>query len=445
LRSLRTNTAYPALSPEDDHATDPALAGLDRLRQLLGVETAVITRHLPDGARLVAASGKTHNLAEIAAWQDQAMAAQAPLVLANTAASAVRFFAGIPLAPGNDSTPLLLSLADRRPRSLALAHQLAALAIDVTSRATIARLAAKVAQNDARSDYLRRQFDRASATAMIGIWECNLADESLSWTNGVYDLFEFPRGSAISREQTLACYTPESRIAMQAARAEAIASCTDFSLVAEIITTTGKRRWMRLTGAVEADNGVAVRIFGMKQDITEEKLLSDRTRYLAEFDVMTGLANRGRFQNRLDDLDGIRHGGAIAGLLLVDLDGFKQVNDTYGHALGDECLKEAAMRLTECCGNVDLVARIGGDEFAVLVGNGLTPSDIRALGDVIVHTMRRPLVRSGQHIALAASVGVALRADGTSDDLFRQADLALYQAKAAGRNTSRLFEAAQAN
>lgn len=441
MRSLRTNTAYPIPSPDEDRA-DPALAGLDRLRRLLGVETAIITRHPPEGLRLLAASGDSQHLAGLATWQAQAVVTQAPLVLADTASGSVRFYAGIPLAPGTDNTPLLLSLADRRPRSLAMAHQLTALAIDVTSRATIARLAAKVAQHEARSDYLRRQFDRASATARIGIWECNLADESLSWTNGVYDLFEFPRGSVISREQTLACYAPESRAAMEAARAEAIANCTDFSLVAEIITTTGKRRWMRLTGAVEAENGIAVRIFGMKQDITEEKLLADRTRYLAEFDVMTGLANRSRFQNRLDDLDGARHGGAIAGLLLVDLDGFKQVNDTHGHALGDECLKEAAMRLTECCGNVQLVARIGGDEFAVLVGAGASAADIATLGETIVNAMARPLVRGGQRIALSASVGVAHHRGDTAENLFRQADIALYAAKAAGRNTSRVFEAA---
>ncbi|UJW85982.1 GGDEF domain-containing protein [Devosia sp. SL43] len=343
---------------------------------------------------------------------------------------------------GSDGAPLLLSLADRRSRSAAMAHRLAALAIDVTSRSTIARLSSRLAQNAARSDYLRRQFDRASATAKIGIWECDLSDGSLTWTNGVYDLFEIPRGSAIDRQTTLACYAQQSRIAMEAARAHAIATCTDFSVIAEIVTTKGKRRWMRLTGAVEAENGVAVRIFGMKQDITEEKLLADRTRYLAENDVMTGLANRSQFQNHLDDLDGRLRGRAISGLLLIDLDGFKQVNDTHGHALGDECLKEAAMRLTQCCGNVELVARIGGDEFAVLTGAGLMPSDVETLAETIVDAIGRPLVHGGHRIELGASVGVAHNTGGTSEDLFRRADMALYAAKGAGRNTSRVFRSA---
>ena len=134
------------------------------------------------------------------------------------------------------------------------------------------------------------------------MWQCDLSDNKLFWTNGVYDIFEISRTTPVTRELTLGFYKPESRVAMEAARAQAIANCTDFSINVEIVTATGKERWMRLTGAVESRNGVAHRIFGMKQDITEEKLLGDQTRYLAEFDVMTGLANRAQFQSYLQDL-----------------------------------------------------------------------------------------------------------------------------------------------
>lgn len=441
MRSVDAPTANRDSLRVEKPAVD---ATLERLRQLLGVDLAIITRHGAGATSVVAISGALCDIGVLAAWQARAIGGLTPLVIANTAGNRRedgRFYAGIPMESSSGGT-LLLSLVDRRPRSAAMAHQLAALAIDVTSRATIARLSAANAQYSARMDHLRRQFDRASATANIGIWECDLADNSLTWTNAVYDLFELPRGSAITREQTIACYTPASRATMEAARHQAIANCTDFTVVAEIITAKGTRRWMRLTGAVEAENGVARRIFGMKQDITEEKLLGDRTRYLAEYDVMTGLANRGMFQSRLDDLASLRQGQAIIGLLLIDLDGFKQINDTHGHALGDECLKEAAMRLSQCCGNVELVARIGGDEFAVLVGPNLTPSDIETLGGVVVEAVGRPFLRGGLRIALAASVGVAHQSSGSAEELFRRADLALYAAKAAGRNTSRVYLAA---
>jgi diguanylate cyclase (GGDEF)-like protein len=242
----------------------------------------------------------------------------------------------------------------------------------------------------------------------------------------------------VSREETVACYSPASREAKERARAKAIAECSDFALDAEITTVLGRRRWMRLTGTVEAENGVAVRIFGMKQDITEEKLLADRTRYLAEFDVMTGLANRSLFQARLADLDGGAGHSPIGALLLVDLDNFKQINDTYGHALGDECLKEAASRLRDACPGAELVARIGGDEFAVLLGQA-GKNHIDEVAEQIVLEISRPFMRLGQSIALSASVGIACADGAPPPDLFKRADTALYAAKAAGRNTSRTF------
>ena len=193
---------------------------------------------------------------------------------------------------------------------------------------------------------------------------------------------------------------------------------------------------MRLTGSVETSNGVATRIFGMKQDITEEKLLADRTRYLAETDVMTGLANRSMFQARLAELDGDGPGIPLRGLLLIDLDGFKDINDSHGHALGDDCLKEAAARLLSCCDGVGLVARIGGDEFAVVLDRD---SALEPLAEAIVMAIGQPYLRDGRPIALAASVGAAHYRGGTADALFAQADMALYAAKAAGRGTYRTF------
>jgi len=183
---------------------------------------------------------------------------------------------------------------------------------------------------------------------------------------------------------------------------------------------------------------VPVRIFGMKQDITEEKILSDRMRYLAEFDTMTGLANRARFQARLAQADASRPIGA---LLLIDLDGFKAVNDTFGHVVGDECLKAAAERLAEGCGEADLVARVGGDEFAVLLGQHFDRAAVSGAAREIVERMGKPVAVRGQSLLLGASVGIAFAGAGSPCDLFAQADTALYAAKAAGRNTFRIFKA----
>ena len=419
------------------------MAALARLCALVGVDSATLTRFYGGRAHLIASSGSSAHHAALKTWQDRAARADAPLVIADTARTGgdpngLRFYAGILLASGDDSVQLLLSLADSRPRSPAMAHQLAALAIDVTSRATITRLARTINEQAEQFRLRRALFERASQTARIGVWSCDLADQSLEWSDGVYDLFELPRGSALDRRTTVDHYTPESRLVMEAARAKAIAEASDFCVDVEIITARGNRRWMRLTGSVDSRDGVATRIFGMKQDITEEKLLADRTRYLAETDVMTGLANRSQFQSRLEAVAGTAPGPAVAGLILIDLDGFKSLNDSYGHALGDACLKEAAARLRACCPEDALVARIGGDEFGVLVHDATA---LTALGQTIVQAIGGPFRYETHDIALSASVGVAHYRGGSADGLFGEADIALYAAKAAGRGTSRTFVA----
>ncbi|MCB8836523.1 diguanylate cyclase domain-containing protein [Aurantimonas sp. VKM B-3413] len=307
--------------------------------------------------------------------------------------------------------------------------RIAALEADVAAQAETIREQAEMLAHS------RKIFERASAAARIGVWECRLADEHLTWTDVVYDIFELPRGSALDRGATVLCYPEDSRRAMEEARARAIAERSGFTLDAEIVTAKDAHRWIRITATVECEGDVPVRIFGMKQDITEEKLLSDRTRYLAEYDVMTGLANRASFQTCLGGLDA----QSRAALLLVDLDGFKQVNDTMGHAFGDECLREAARRLEAACPEADLVSRIGGDEFAVILkapARGATTQ----LAAKIVAAFRKPIVCERHSIQIGASVGIARLGDCLPSDLFVRADLALYAAKAAGRGTYRSFK-----
>lgn len=286
----------------------------------------------------------------------------------------------------------------------------------------------------------RKIFDRASEAARIGVWECDLSDQSLVWTDGVYDIFEIPRGSPITREMTLMCYPEASRRELTAVRSKAIEDRTGFTLDTEIVTMKGNHRWMRITATIESENGVAVRIFGMKQDITEEKILSDRTRYLADFDVMTGLANRIQFQARLESLGNPDCAKPMLGaLILVDLDGFKQINDTFGHAVGDECLTQAAGRLAEVCHQAELVARIGGDEFAVLVSSEHDLDALERMAAGIVEGLSMQIEREGKMVPVGASVGISPIAGHDPEALYAEADTALYEAKASGRSTYRVF------
>jgi diguanylate cyclase (GGDEF)-like protein len=158
----------------------------------------------------------------------------------------------------------------------------------------------------------------------------------------------------------------------------------------------------------------------------------------ARFDALTGLANRREFERRLQDAlaDARREGHHLA-LLFLDIDRLKQVNDTHGHAAGDALIRGFADRLTRCVGSDSVLARVGGDEFVVL----LSPADAvaaEALAERICRTMAEPLAVDGQTLTPGTSIGVALStSEYDADRLLRAADHALYAAKAAGRNTWR--------
>ncbi|WP_238232227.1 MULTISPECIES: diguanylate cyclase domain-containing protein [Methylobacterium] len=375
----------------------------------------------------------------------------------------IRFYAGIPLMSETGRPFGVLSLVHSQPRWLSAVHvrafeDLAAELAPVAARRcddiTIERLRDRLEKQAltirAQAEEMaqgRGTFERAAAGARVGIWECALHDDGLTWTDQVFDLFEIPRGARLARHTTLDCYTQASREVLERTRSAAIAGRRGFRLDTEIVTLKGRRRWIRLTAATDCRDGVPVRLFGMKQDITEQTLLLERTRYLAEFDVMTGLANRASFEARLADLGADRRDRApVAALLLVDLDGFKRINDGFGHALGDACLQEAARRLGTVCTGADLVARIGGDEFAVLLGRGAGDSATEVLADAIVAALSQPMQCGAHAFRIGASVGIApVVGPCTPSDLFTQADTALYAAKAAGRGTFRIFDAGMTN
>ncbi|WP_028744700.1 GGDEF domain-containing protein [Rhizobium mesoamericanum] len=286
----------------------------------------------------------------------------------------------------------------------------------------------------------RKIFDRSSQAARIGVWECSLPDNRLVWTKMVYDLFDMPYDADLDRSEIVKCYSQESLAELGRRRSRAIEERSGFTLDAEIVTPKGNTRWIRITATVECEGDVPVRIFGMKLDITAEKMMFDQIRYLAEFDILTGLPNRAQFQSALQHLPLRTLGGGASALLLIDLDGFKGINDTFGHKAGDECLKETAERLSAACKGADLVARIGGDEFAVLVSGYDSVDSVTALAETIVQCLGRFVEQNGTRILVGASVGVALFDTSLRSDVFVCADSALYKAKTDGKNRFHVHE-----
>jgi diguanylate cyclase (GGDEF)-like protein len=178
------------------------------------------------------------------------------------------------------------------------------------------------------------------------------------------------------------------------------------------------------------------------EDITERRRTEERITHLAHYDVLTDLPNRALFQERLKlELAQIREGEQLA-VIYIDIDEFKSVNDTLGHLIGDELLKSVAVSLGGCITASDFVVRLGGDEFAVVQTAIKDQQDVTDLVTRIYRAIRVPYECLGHQVTTDASIGIALAPlhGGDLNQLLKNADLAMYAAKAAGRRTYRFFE-----
>jgi diguanylate cyclase (GGDEF)-like protein len=178
------------------------------------------------------------------------------------------------------------------------------------------------------------------------------------------------------------------------------------------------------------------------EDITERRRAEAKIAHLARHDMLTNLPNRVLFRELLENaFEHIQTGRGFA-VHCLDLDHFKTVNDTLGHPIGDELLKLVAARLTEAVASCDFIARIGGDEFAVIQNDVRRPEQCSQLASRIVELISRPYDIEGRHIVIGASIGIAIApGDGANPDLLlKNADMALYLAKGDGRGTHRFFE-----
>jgi diguanylate cyclase (GGDEF)-like protein len=179
-------------------------------------------------------------------------------------------------------------------------------------------------------------------------------------------------------------------------------------------------------------------------DITDRQRAEQRIAHMARHDALTDLPNRVLFRERLAEaLSGVSRGSKLA-VLFLDLDRFKSVNDTLGHPMGDELLKGVAARLRRCVRDIDTVARVGGDEFAIIQTGIEEPLDTAVLARRIGEAVRAPYDLAGHAVVVDTSIGIAMSPnDGTEPDgLLKAADMALYGAKADGRGAYRFFEAA---
>lgn len=216
----------------------------------------------------------------------------------------------------------------------------------------------------------------------------------------------------------------------------------------------GHWKWIQVRGMVAARDAahVPVRVIGTYLDISERKQAEETIRRQANFDPLTQLPNRRLFLDRLaQEINKSRRADLSLALLLIDLDEFKEVNDTLGHDVGDILLQEAAQRVRGCIRDADTVARLGGDEFTVILTELSDHSHVEDIAQKIIGKLAEPFQLGSEVVYISASIGITLYPNDASDidNLMKNADQAMYAAKKQGRNrfyyfTASLQEAAQA-
>jgi diguanylate cyclase (GGDEF)-like protein/PAS domain S-box-containing protein len=203
-------------------------------------------------------------------------------------------------------------------------------------------------------------------------------------------------------------------------------------------------KWLSITG-VKDEQGIVTHYVGTHVDITERKAADNEIKKLAFYDPLTNLPNRRLLQERLKHgINVARREGKKLALLMLDLDRFKAVNDSFGHLAGDELLQQVAGRITARLRDVDLVARLGGDEFMVLLEDMSHPDDAVRVAEEIIMTLSQPFdLSQSVNVKIGASIGISIYSDhgDSSELLIDHADIALYKAKEAGRGCFAYFSA----
>jgi diguanylate cyclase (GGDEF)-like protein/PAS domain S-box-containing protein len=303
------------------------------------------------------------------------------------------------------------------------------------------------------------KLSKAQRIARLGSWEWDVATRRVRLSaecfsiagltaqgEGLADWFVWSRVHEDERPRVMSLY------------ADALAAGSALHLDTCIVRPDGQQRTVHVEAEIDRDDTGKVRgVHGVVQDITERKVAEDQIQQLANYDSLTGLPNRGYFRDQfVATLERARAHGSHAAVLFLDIDRFKQINDTLGQQVGDALLREMALRLHAAVRENDTVARaqagmaqagsavarLGGDEFTILLTELGDPQAVERVALRLLEAMRKPLVCNGHEVFVTVSIGAALfpQHGEDADMLLKKADIAMYAVKEAGRNGWALFD-----
>ncbi|HEV3153473.1 MAG TPA: EAL domain-containing protein [Candidatus Baltobacteraceae bacterium] len=308
-------------------------------------------------------------------------------------------------------------------------------AYDITSRVVTERA---LRENEAR-------LDQAQEIAHLGSWRYDFASGRIAWSRELFRLYGLaPTEDLTVPERVLFDYVhPDDQDALSEAMNRAREMKLGFAIDHRIVLTDGSVRWVQRTASpLVAEDGTVTGLVGTQLDITERKRAEEELTFLAHHDPLTNLPNRALFTDRLSQaLAQSRRNGTCVAVLFLDVDRFKNVNDTLGHAAGDRVLREIGSRLKARLRDGDTVARMGGDEFAVVVTAVEHAEKAADVAQTVRDAVTPPIVIDGRELHFTVSIGISVAPQDTAGvaELIANADTAMYQAKSRGRDNFQFF------
>lgn len=311
-----------------------------------------------------------------------------------------------------------------------------ALINDVTTRTRIER---RLVQSEKR-------LDRVQEIGGVGVFEVDLRTGERYWSRelrrqfGVSEDRPLPTTAGMDMEHI----HPDDRDTVKKAYDRAVEQRTGCRVDHRVIQPGGNVIWLQLQADLDFDeDGHPVRAIGTTVDITDRKMAEQQLGYLAHYDPLTGLANRAHAISRLQNtIRTARRSNNYPALIFLDLDHFKTVNDSLGHDIGDQLLVEVGRRLKEATRDKDCVARMGGDEFIIVITEGNSPQGAENVARRVLSVLEQPVKVGGRDIFVTCSIGLAYCPPEGIDveALLSRADMAMYQAKRSGRNRFCVYE-----
>lgn len=302
----------------------------------------------------------------------------------------------------------------------------------------------------AQIELREEQLSLSVAAANLGMWDLDVPTTTTTGNTRWRELrgFQGTEGG-VSIQQVQGTIHPDDLPGLlNAFRAQMQERDKTMDFVSRVYWPDGSLHWIRDLGKVvkRQDNGQPLRMLGLTMDVTEQRIQQEKLQHLAHYDALTGLPNRILLADRMRQaMAHAERTGDMLGVVYLDLDGFKPVNDRLGHSAGDELLKKIAARLPKSMRGEDSVARLGGDEFVLLLAALKNSQDCELAMQRAVAAICEPYEVAGEIVSVTASMGATLypldRSD--ADTLLRHADQAMYIAKQGGRNRFHFFDAGQ--